>query len=501
MFYQRAMWSIVISFLVSVCGYPQTLSASNLPDIVFIVSDDQRPDTVGVTGNQRIRTPNLDRLAKVGTTFTRAYTGYPICYASRAQILTGCNAFTALVDYPKSRVDPALNTLAETLSSAGYQSIYSGKWHNDGHPLERGYDRVAALYSAGGGARGVKLPELDDRQRPLTGYRGWTFKDQDNQPQLRKGVGLLPDNSRQIADGVIGVIQAGSPSQPLFLHVNFAFPHDPRQWPQGMRDSYLSSEMRLPSNFREGHGFDHGNQGGRDEVLLPRPLKPSDVREELAIYYAMVSDVDRQVGRIVEALKKAGRLGRTLFVYTSDQGLALGSHGLLGKQNQYEHSICSPLIMVGPSGFSDSGSSSDNDDLIYDLPVASWQAVPSNKRVSAIVELSDLFPTFCDFAGISVPPTVQGKSLLPLLSGRVSQIHQSTFGVFTHTQRMICNDRWKYILYPQAKREQLFDLLNDPDELEDRSQHASCQDIVVKMREELESWRLKHHDPILQSGK
>jgi arylsulfatase A-like enzyme len=383
--------------------------------------------------------------------------------------LTGCDAFRALPDYPAGRIDPSLATLAGTLQDAGYHTCYSGKWHNDGHPLQRGYVATGGLYSSGG-ARGVALPAVDARGRPLTGYRGWTFKDAENLAELDKGVGLRPDNSRHIADGAMDALRAAPRNQPFFLHVNFAFPHDPRQWPVGMRDSYDPNQIPIPRNFLPQHPFDHGNLNGRDELLVPKPLRPEALREELALYYAMISDVDRQVGRLIETLKDLECLDQTLVVFTSDQGLAMGSHGLLGKQNQYEHSIRSPLIMAGPE-------------------------IPIGEQVDALVHLADLFPTFCDYAGIEIPKTVQYKSLMPLLRDEVDQVHPWITGVFTDSQRMICDERWKYIAYPKAGREQLFDLQNDPDEIHDLHQDGSQQDVVIRIRRQLDRWRREQNDP------
>ena len=445
------------------------LAASPLPNIVLVVSDDQRPDTIGALGNSQIRTPNLDRLVTQGTTFRRAYAGYPICHVSRAQILTGCQAFRALPDYPGGRIDPSLATLAGTLRDAGYHSCYSGKWHNDGHPLQRGYVRVGGLYSSGG-AKEVTLPQQDDRGRPLTGYRGWTFKDTDNRAQLDKGIGLRPDNSRHIVDGAIDSLRSAPRDRPLFLHVNFAFPHDPRQWPEGRRDTYDPRRLSPPANFLPQHPFDHGNLNGRDELLVPKPLRPDDLLEELALYYAMITDVDQQVGRLLHALEEVGRLEQTLFVFTSDQGLAIGSHGLLGKQNQYEHSIRSPLIMTGPR-------------------------IPAGQQSDALVQLADLFPTFCEYAGIDIPETVQSASLVPLLTGEASEVHSVIAGAFTDTQRMVCDRRWKYILYPQMGREQLFDLQADPDERRDLHDDSAHQEVLTSLRQQLQRWRREHNDP------
>ncbi|WP_395743211.1 sulfatase-like hydrolase/transferase [Prosthecobacter sp.] len=438
------------------------------PNILLIVADDQRPDTVHALGNALIETPTLDRLAASGTSFSRAYAGYPICHVSRAQILTGNPAFKALPKYPAGAIDPRLATLGGTLQKAGYHTCYTGKWHNDGHPTQRGYTATSGLYSSGGG-KGATQPDVDDRGRPLTGYRGWTFKDENNQAELDKGVGLQRDNSRHIADGAIHAIQTAPKDRPLFLHVNFAFPHDPRQWPEGMKDRYAAAKMVLPANFAPQHPFDHGNINGRDELLLPTPRTESAVREELAIYYAMITDLDAQLGRILAALPAPEE---TIIIFTSDQGLALGSHGLLGKQNEYEHSIRSPMIICGPG-------------------------LPKGERSAALVNLNDIFPTLCELAGVPVPATVQSKSLAPLLRHQTERVHEFVTGVFTDTQRMICDERWKLVLYPKAGREQLFDLQKDPDELHDLSADAAHANKRDELKARLAEWRREQGDPDL----
>lgn len=438
------------------------------PDVLLIVSDDQRPDTIGSPGNAHLETPALDRLAESGTVFSRAYAGYPICHVSRAQILTGTHAFRALPKYPGGAIDPALATLAGTLFKSGYHTAYTGKWHNDGHPTQRGYVVTSGLFSSGGAA-GHPQPDTDAFGHPLTGYRGWTFKDARNQPELDKGVGLCPDNSLRIAEGAIQALRAAPADKPLFLHVNFAFPHDPRQWPEGMKDRYDASKLPLPANFQPAHPFDHGNLDGRDEKLLPTPRQPSQVREQLALYYAMITDLDAQVGRILDALRHREN---TLVIFTSDQGLALGSHGLLGKQNQYEHSIRSPLIIAGPG-------------------------LPRGERCDALVTLQDLFPTLCEMTGAAVPPTVTGRSLRPLLLHQTDRIHEFVTGMFTDTQRMICDGRWKYIRYPKAGREQLFDLEADPQELNDLSASTAHEARREALRTGLMQWCRDQGDPDL----
>ncbi|GEP42335.1 sulfatase-like hydrolase/transferase [Brevifollis gellanilyticus] len=442
-------------------------TASAAPNILLVVSDDQRPDTIHALGNAVVETPNLDRLTTLGTSFTRAYAGYPICHVSRAQILTGTPAFVALPKYPEGAIDPKLATLAGTLQKAGYHTSYTGKWHNDGHPQQRGYTTTSGLYSSGGG-KGTAQPDNDERGRPLTGYRGWTFKDAQNKPELDKGIGLQPSNSRHVADGAIEAIRSAPKDKPWFVHVNFAFPHDPRQWPEGMKERYDPAKIPLPPNFATKHPFDHGNIDGRDELLLPTPREEAAVREELALYYAMVTDLDAHLGRILAALPS---LDETIIIFTSDQGLALGSHGLLGKQNQYEHSIRSPLIICGPG-------------------------LPKNEHSAALVQLSDLFPTLCELTGVAIPDTVKSDSLVPMLMHKTDHVHDFITGMFTDTQRMICDSRWKLVIYPKLGREQLFDLQSDPHELKDLSGDAKQQERKADLKRRLQVWRLANHDPL-----
>jgi arylsulfatase A-like enzyme len=443
-------------------------AAAAPPNLVLVVSDDQRPDTIAALHGSHLRTPNLDRLAARGTVFTRAYAGYPICHVSRAELLTGCTAFRAYPNYPAGPIDPALPQLAATLGAAGYRTWYSGKWHNDGQPTQRGYGGIRALYSSGGG-RGAAEPGLDARGHPRTGYRGWTFKDDAGQPDPAGGVGLQPDNSRRIIDGALRALGESPPDRPFFLHVNFAFPHDPRQWPPDPAHHHDPATTPLPRNFAPDHSFDHGNRGGRDEVLLPLPRTEAAVRAELAVYHSMITDLDAQLGRLLDALAADGRA--TIVVFTSDQGLALGSHGLLGKQNCYEHSIRSPLVIAGPG-------------------------LPQGRRSEALVLLRDLHPTLCELAGVPVPASVQARSLLPVLQGRTDRVHDRVFAAYTDTQRMVCETRYKLILYPQPNRRQLFDLTADPDELRnlaDDPAHAAERERLETL---LTDWRHTQGDPL-----
>jgi arylsulfatase A-like enzyme len=443
------------------------------PNVLLIVTDDQRPDTIRALGNTYIHTPNLDRLVASGASFPRAIAANPHCTPSRAEILTGTTGFTNGASPFGRAIDPKLARWADTMRAAGYHAWYSGKWMNDGLPRSRGYEETSGLYSSGGGGgrESVKMTHPTAHNgRPATGYTGWTFKTNDGKAELEKGVGLTPHTDRHIADGAIALLER-KPAKPFFLHVNFTGPHDPLHLPPGYETMYDPAAMPLPPNFLRDHPFDHGNIGTRDEVLLPSPRDPLEVKREIAAYYAVVSHVDAQVGRILAALRAIGQEQNTIVIFTSDHGLALGSHGLMGKQNMYDHTLGVPLLMAGPG-------------------------VPANRRFQAQTALRDLFPTVCDLVGIPIPSTVEGRSLVPVLSGLTRQIHPEMYAYWHRQdhpgelpiQRMVRTDRWKLIYYAHLPRWQLFDLESDPYELKDLSADPRQQAVFKELRGKLEAW-------------
>ena len=433
-----------------------SIRAQARPNILLLVSDDQRPDTIAALGNPLIKTPSLDRLVREGTSFTRAICANPICTPSRAELLTGSSGLrNGVVDFGGT-IRPHLPTLPEPFAEAGYRTYYSGKWHNDGQPSQHGYAATRGLFT-GGGQRWWK-PKTDYRGHEVSGYRGWLFRDPDNRPRPELGVGLTATISERFADAAIAVIQHQS-QQPFFLHVNFTAPHDPLLIPPGYETAYQAEAIPLPRNFVPEHPFDHGNEGGRDERLLPLPRTAEIVRADLAAYYAVISHLDEQIGRILNALDQSGKTSQTLIVFCSDHGLAMGSHGLRGKQNMYEHTIGVPLIFAGPQ-------------------------IPNNRRVVGQAYLRDIFPTLCDLVGLPIPD-VDGVSQLPVIRGDRESIYPHVIGYFRDRQRMIRTDRWKYIEYPKIDRQQLFDLRADPDECHDLSAVANYREVVEPLRRSL----------------
>ena len=457
-------------FLLGAFWFAADFLAAAQPNFLVIVTDDQRPDTIGALGNPRIETPNLDWLVKHGQSWSNFVCSNPLCVPSRAEILTGCTGFrNGVVGLGGERMNPKLTLWPAAMTTGGYHAWYCGKWMNDGQPTTRGYQETQALFSAGGGTWKKEQVVRGRKGRPITGYRNWTFKDAQGKADLTKGIGLTPLTDRQIGDGAVAFLKRKT-ERPFFLHVNFTGPHDPLIYPPGYEQKYTAAKMKLPENFLPRHPFDHGNLTGRDEKLLPWPRAREEVLEELAVYYAVVDHIDRQVGRMLDQLRADGRLANTVVIFTSDHGLALGSHGLMGKQNMYDHSIRVPFIIAGPG-------------------------VVPGRRVPAFGYLRDLYPTVCEMAGIAIPKTVQGRSLANILKGQQHNVHPFAVGYFRNVQRMIWMEEWKLIYYPKLDRTQLFNLVDDPAELNDLAESPVRKARLDRMRHSLKQWFHDQGDP------
>tara|TARA_R110002096_G_scaffold273422_11_gene467316 strand:- start:6337 stop:7746 length:1410 start_codon:yes stop_codon:yes gene_type:complete len=448
--------------------------SSERPNILFLLADDMRPDAIRALGNSRIQTPNLDELVRRGTTFTQATCSYPICVVSRAEILTGMHGWENGIDGITNRFNEGVTFWAQTLADAGYRTSYVGKWHTKGRPSERGYDEVFGLFSGGGG-KWWKERQTDWKGFPITGYRGWVFQSDDGREKFpEKGVGLTPDIDSKFADAAIEAIQAASP-KPWFVHVNFTAPHDPLFLPPGMETLYRADEMEIPPNFLPEHPFDHGNFSGRDESLMAFPRTEAATRDVLRVYYAVISYLDAQVGRILKVLDESGQRENTVVIFASDHGMAVGSHGLRGKQNMYEHTVNVPLVIAGPE-------------------------IKAHARSLAQVYLRDLYPTTCELAGVPIPGAVTAKSFAASLRRGDEPLREEIFGYFRDSQRMIRSDGWKLIVYPLADKTQLFDLKSDPWETRNLADSPQALEIRQHLETRLNSWRQNQGDPLLQSS-
>ena len=473
------MCGIRAAMLVGVlAGTGATAVAESRPNIVLLVSDDQRPDTIAALGNPHIKTPHLDDLVRRGLAFTRATCAHPLCYPSRAELLTGCTGWRN-GSHSGLKLNPDVPLLPRILKEAGYHTWYVGKWHTAGRPSTVGYEETDGLYAGGGQpltpgpspTRGAGSKDyVDFRGRPATGYHGWVFQTDDKKLFAEKGTGLTPNISAEFADAAIRLLSR-KPDTPFFLHVNFTAPHDPRIWPTDYEKMYDASKLPVPANFLPEHPLDHGNARGRDEVLLPFPRTKDDIQQELACYYAVISHLDSQIGRILKALDETGQRENTLVIFTSDHGLAIGSHGLVGKQNMYEHTINVPLVMAGPG-------------------------IPAGQQTAAQCYLRDLMPTISELAGVKLDQQIDGKSLSGVLRDPANEVHPFVVGCFQDSQRMIREGDWKLIWYPKVKREQLFNVGTDPHELKDLAADPSQGERTRDLRGKLLTWLKEHGDSL-----
>ncbi|MCK6488987.1 MAG: sulfatase-like hydrolase/transferase [Planctomycetes bacterium] len=424
---------------------------SDRPNILLIVADDMRADTIGALGNRHIHTPELDRLCERGFAFRRSFCTTPICTPARAEILTGCTSFANRVPWFGMPIDPALTLLPQAFAGGGYHAIHVGKWHNDGHPRERGYHRTACVY-----------PQDNRNHQPTHGH--WMRFAED-------GGGESAGHATELFTGrALAEIAAAPADRPWFCYLGHSAPHDPHECPEPFASMYPAGDMPLLPNFMPEHPFDNGDLAIRDELLEDWPRRHDAMRRYRARYHGVISHLDHHVGRLLRRLELDGTLARTVVVFTADQGLAIGSHGLLGKESMYDHSISAPLILAGPG-------------------------IPAGGRSAALAHHVDLLPTLCALAGIPRPPSaVHGHDLGPLLRGWAERVRDEVLCEFfspeepgqplRHTQRCVRSERWKLTWYPRIRRWQLFDLAADPDELVDL----------------LAPWRCRHRQAVEAGG-
>jgi arylsulfatase A-like enzyme len=346
--------------------------------------------------------------------------------------------------------------LSEVLRAAGYATFATGKWHNGEASFLRAFDHAEAVFLGG---------MSDHTQVPLLDVPGAGMLAND-----RIGEGF---SSEIFADAAIDFLTSYQGAEPFYAYVAFTAPHDPRQPPERYREMYYQSPPPLPANFLPQHPFDTGALIGRDENLAPWPRPRDVIQDQLSEYYGMITHLDDQIGRILEALEKSGRAGNTVIVYAADHGLAVGSHGLVGKQNIYEHSMAAPLIFAGPG-------------------------IPQG-QTTAFTYLLDIFPTLSNLAGASLPGGLDGHDLSPLWLGQQESVRGSIFLAYQDLMRSVRDTRWKLIRYPQHNFTQLFDLETDPNEMQNLAGDPSHSSRIESLMTLLEAQQRQFGDTLALS--
>ncbi len=411
---------------------------------MLLLADDQRWDTLGAAGNPVIQTPHLDRLARDGVMFSNSFVTTSICPSSRASILTGLHTSRHGVrDFGQPlRERDAQAAYPAQLRAAGYRTGFVGKWGLGGR-LPAGLFDFDRSFSG----QGEYFHEVGGRRRHLDS--------------------LLADHAIEFL--------ASDAREPFCLSLCFKAPHTPWQdFDPALASLYEGERMplaktataedwgRLPAFLRE-------SRGG---LWWQRPKHPERALEAMTRrYYRLISGLDTAVGRVLSALEARGLRENTVVVFSSDNGVFLGEHGLTGKWLMYEEAIRVPLVVFDPA-----------------LPGAQ-----RGRRCERIALNIDLAPTLLDFAGVSIPAAMQGKSLVPLVRGAEPEWRKDflyEMPALPGEQVLGCeglrSERWKYIRYaePEPLRESLFDLEHDPGEQRDLAGDLEYSGVLGALREQ-----------------
>lgn len=412
------------------------LRAAEKPNVLFILSDDQSYETIRALGHTDIDTPNLDRLVARGATFTHAYNmgsySPAVCVASRAMLVSGRTVWRASATDEERQ---AGRLWPQRMAAEGYETYFTGKWHIQA-------DAAKAFHHSTHIRDGMPSAAPEGYNRPITGRPDpWCPSDPKFGGYWKGGKHW----SEVVGDDGVGFIeQAAKSDKPFFMYLAFNAPHDPRQSPKEYVDRYPLDRIKMPENFlpeypqKEKIG---AGKGLRDEKLAPFPRDEHAVKVHRQEYYAIITHMDAQVGRILDALEKSGKADNTYIIFTSDHGLACGHHGLMGKQNMYDHSLRVPFIIHGPG-------------------------VKAGLKIDTPIHLQDAMATALDLAGAGLGD-VEFRSVLPLLAGKNNGGPDAIYGAYMDSQRAVIHNGWKLILYPKAKVAKLYHLAEDPQETKD----------------------------------
>lgn len=483
------------SFLFGVSSIVPTIVVSQAiqkPNILLIFTDQQNINAMSVAGNPHLHTPSMDQLAADGVRFTEVYCASPVSGPSRASMVTGFMPSEIGMDWnDQSRFKPGTETVGDLFSKNGYRTLWAGKWHIPEIYPQRSKDRVIRQY----------------------GFEFLPFWDAPNQDWL-----LGAQTDPPLTTAVVDFLDHYVEERPFFLSVSYHNPHDicmfPRKvgWettseekllirpfgkyklpdPLGTHPCSLSNLPSMPDNYNKTGEEPEFVTDKRtkenpygDEVQLAAGFSDLEWQAYLNSYYRLTELVDKEIGKIVEALKRNHLYDNTLIVFTSDHGDGMGAHKWAAKLSLYQESVQVPMIVVVPG---------------------------KNKmaKVDAthLVSLTDIVPTFYDYAGIKSEKKLAGRSLKRIIES--SDTEWRTFVVTeladdlkdkTRKGRMVRTQCYKYNIYTSGKKnEQLFDLKSDPGETVNLAYRKEYSSVMEQHRLLLRQWIKERNDNFKAEG-
>ncbi|MEP7330100.1 MAG: sulfatase-like hydrolase/transferase [Betaproteobacteria bacterium] len=466
------------------------MSVTNRPDIVFIITDQQRYDTIGALGFPHADTPVLDRLVNQGTWFSRCYVSGASCVPARASLFTGVYPHTNGI---LTNASSWRHSWIESLAASGYLCVNVGKMHTQPMDAPAGFhDRtVVENKDRSMAKRGRDFVDAWDRALTAAGLEKPGLPTYRLMPDYRERMGAYtwPLDDAMHPDTFVGrtaeakVQQYADDPRPLFLQVGFPGPHPPYDPPARLLDRCRGRDMPLravqpgdlaaqPTPFRrlrEKH-VDGNHDATPHTIDAPREWR----LRQRAHYSANVTLIDDEIGRLLGALERAGRLRDTIVVFTSDHGDTLGDHGHSQKWTMYEEVVRVPLVVWSPR-------------------------LQGRGEIAKLVQSIDMAPTLLQLAGLEKPDWWEARSLLPALTGETFGGREAVFCEqgrdvvfqFDDFVSMLRTERWKYVQFHNDPGGQLFDLDADPHEEHDRWADPGYAGKRAQLRDHWLDWRLR----------